>query len=367
MNYFTDLFSPETYQAFSNSNREVSGFRLTQRASANRVQIGDRFVCYVTRLSRWVGILEALSLVYEDHTPIFLEKDDPFVVRFRVKPIAWLPIYRAIPIHENEIWNSLSFTKGYDKSSSTWTGKVRRSLNEIDGADAKLLEGKLIAQLDSERTYPLEEHDNKKLVTHKVRTADKVISVTVPDDIQVEAEVGAEVATEIRESIKIQALIASIGAKMGFKIWLPKSDRGSVFEEWKPESFPVLDILPLNYDDTTLKTIERIDVLWLKGRYIVRAFEVEHSTSIYSGMLRMADLLALVPNMDINLHIVAPYSRREKVFQELRRPVFSLLDKGPLSESCTFISYDSLRELGALKHIAYTSDGILEEYAESVE
>ncbi len=81
----------------------------------------------------------------------------------------------------------------------------------------------------------------------------------------------------------------------------------------------------------------------------------------------MTDLLALQPNMDINLHIVAPCTRREKVFQELRRPVFSLLDKGPLSESYTYISYDSLRELAALPHIAHTSDSILEEYAESVD
>jgi hypothetical protein len=93
----------------------------------------------------------------------------------------------------------------------------------------------------------------------------------------------------------------------------------------------------------TLRTIEQIDVLWLRGRAIKRAFEVEHTTSIYSGILRMADLLALQPNMDIRLHIVAPVARRDKVFQELRRPVFSLLDRGPLSESCSFLSYDSIR------------------------
>jgi hypothetical protein len=69
-----------------------------------------------------------------------------------------------------------------------------------------------------------------------------------------------------------------------------------------------------------LKTIEQIDVLWLKGRAIKRAFEVEHSTSIYSGILRMADLLALQPNMDIRLHIVAPIPRRGKVFHELGVP-----------------------------------------------
>lgn len=108
-------------------------------------------------------------------------------------------------------------------------------------------------------------------------------------------------------------------------------------------------------------------MLWLKGRAIRRAFEVEHTTSIYSGILRMADLLALQPNMDIRLHIVAPSERREKVFQELIRPVFSFLDKGPLSESCTFLSYDSVRELAKEKHLAHLSDGVLDDYAEPAE
>jgi hypothetical protein len=57
---------------------------------------------------------------------------------------------------------------------------------------------------------------------------------------------------------------------------------------------------PLSYDTTTLDTIERIDVLWLDGRSIARAFEVEHTTAVYSGLLRMADLLALIPNKSDN-------------------------------------------------------------------
>jgi len=178
---------------------------------------------------------------------------------------------------------------------------------------------------------------------------------------------GALTAAEVRESTKVQALLASIGAKMGMRIWIPRSDRNSVLAEWESGHELLLDELPLNYDETTLRTIEQIDVLWLRRRAIVRAFEVEHTTSIYSGILRMADLLALQPNMDIKLHIVAPAERREKVFQEIRRPVFSLLEKGPLSESCTFLSYDSVRELAKEKHLAHLSDDVLEEYAEEAE
>jgi kynureninase len=81
----------------------------------------------------------------------------------------------------------------------------------------------------------------------------------------------------------------------------------------------------------------------------------------------MADLLALQPNMDIKLHIVAPLAKRDKVFNEIRRPVFSLLDRGPLAESCTYLSYDSLSEVASQKHVAYLSDRVLDEYAEEAD
>ena len=123
----------------------------------------------------------------------------------------------------------------------------------------------------------------------------------------------------------------------------------------------------MNYDDVTLGTVEQIDVLWLKRRSIVRAFEVERTTAIYSGILRMADLLALQPTMDIKLHIVAPEQRREKVFQEIQRPVFSLLERAPLSECCTFISYDKLEDLGHERHLSHLSDTVIDEYAEEAE
>ena len=71
--------------------------------------------------------------------------------------------------------------------------------------------------------------------------------------------------------------------------------------------------------------------------------------------------------MDIKLHIVAPTTKRDKVFQEIRRPVFSLLEKGPLVDSCTYLSYDSLRELASQKHLVHLSDTVLDEYAEEVE
>ena len=198
-----------------------------------------------------------------------------------------------------------------------------------------------------------------------VKTLEGEVSVVVPKDDDEEEEQVSPPTPEARQSIQFQAKLVEIGAIMGFKVWVPRGDRSRVRELVQGNYHPaLLQDLPLNYDETTLDTIEQIDVLWLKGRSIARAFEVEHSTAVYSGLLRMADLLALQPNMDIRLHIVAPEERREKVFHEMLRPVFSLLDRGPLSASCTFISYDSVGDIRSLEHLAYTNDSIIKEYEE---
>jgi hypothetical protein len=205
-----------------------------------------------------------------------------------------------------------------------------------------------------------------------IKTTEGEIAVTVPSDEdeieEKESSVPEAKTLETRQSILIQAKLARIGALMGFKVWIPRADRNRVSNLLTAkEQSALLEDLPLNYDDTTLYTIELIDVLWLKGRSIVRAFEVEQTTAVYSGLLRMADLIALQPNMDIRLHIVAPDERREKVFTEMRRPVFSVLERGPLSRRSTFLSYESVEAMDRLKHLAHTNDSIITDYEERAE
>ena len=85
MKYWTDLFTPETYEAFTNSDRTISGFRESQRSMAGTVNVGDRFICYMVTLSRWIGVLEVVEEPFIDRTPISYPENDPFVVRFKVK------------------------------------------------------------------------------------------------------------------------------------------------------------------------------------------------------------------------------------------------------------------------------------------
>ena len=54
------------------------------------------------------------------------------------------------------------------------------------------------------------------------------------------------------------------------------------------------------------------------------AFEVEHTTSIYSGIVRMLDLALGAPEQAVtSLYLVTPDGRVGDVMAQLRRPAFS--------------------------------------------
>ena len=118
---------------------------------------------------------------------------------------------------------------------------------------------------------------------------------------------------EVRAHTEIQWLLLTLGSGMGLDVWVARNDRGGSFDGRRFADLPrLLDRLPRQFDDVTHRTIELIDVLWLRGTAIVAAFEIESTTAIYSGLLRMADLLAMQPNVDIPLYLVAPDERRRR-------------------------------------------------------
>ena len=143
----------------------------------------------------------------------------------------------------------------------------------------------------------------------------------------------------------VQATLAKFGLATGCEVWVPKNDRQRVTRA-APEiaDSRLLGRLPIAFGGIAEETIANIDVLWFKGRRIVAAFEVEHSTSIYSGLLRMADLASVFPNLPFPLYVVAPDDRRAAVRAEITRPVFDRLSP-PLSEVARFIGYQRLADL----------------------
>ncbi|MGA2075502.1 MAG: hypothetical protein ABSH52_18585 [Terriglobia bacterium] len=349
MEYWVDLFTGTTWTEFRKAGSSVSGFRASQKAIAKRIKPGDVFVCYLTGVMRWVGALEVIG-PSDDKTPIW--KFDDFPVRFAVKPLIMLTPETGTPM--DEIEGRVSFFEG-PRDRGKFKGFVRNSPRRFRRKE----DGDLILDLlrQAEHTPVTRPVDPKKLARKPLfkveRKKGKVVVPTLvsvpepePEPEEVSAPMAnstATVASTTRHT-EIQFHLLSLGAEMGFDLWVARNDRNKKWTNQTLGELPgMVAELPTQFNRATNQTIELIDVLWLKGNSIVAAFEVESTTSIYSGLLRMSDLLALQPNLEIDLFLVAPDDRRDKVEQELMRPTFNLLEK-PLSSVCGFLAFSKLME-----------------------
>lgn len=135
---------------------------------------------------------------------------------------------------------------------------------------------------------------------------------------------------------QVQWMLAKIGKKMGYNIWIASNDRNRKYQNETLGSFSEKELPPLGLGENAQKIIEYIDVIWLKGsKHIVAAFEVERTTKIFSGLLRMSDLVVEAPNAIFPLYIIAPENRQNEIKKQLLRPTFQSLG---LHERCGFFS-----------------------------
>lgn len=359
--YWLDLFSARTWQEFLKAGADVSGFRERQWHSVERIRVGDVLLCYLTGVSRLVGALEVTRPAFRDSTPIWGE--EVFPCRVGVKAMITLTPATGVPILE--LRDRLSIFN--PDHPNAWTGRVRGSPSRWSAADGQAVMLALTQAGENPVQRPIDplkmERRPRALRASKIKA-----DVTIPDRQEESTEPGPELR-EPSDHTEVQWLLLKLGSDIGFEVWAARSDRS---RDWKGHRFSDLpkfrQHLPRQFDEATNRTIEQIDVLWLQASSIVAAFEIENTTSVYSGLLRMSDLVAMQPNLSIPLYIVAPDERRGKVFSEINRPTFTRLAP-PLSQTCRFIAFSSLRNwiTQYASIIAYLRPDFLLELSESCE
>jgi hypothetical protein len=357
-NYWLDLFTGTTWKEFLDSGAEVSGFREGRWKTVQRIKPGDYLLCYLTGVSRFIGILEVLSTAFRDDTLIW--KDEDFPARLKVRVVVKLTPETAVPVHD--LKDSLSVFQNL-KSPHAWTGHFRGSPAKWKPSDGEAV---VRAVMEAERNPVVRPVDPRKLARRPKGIKTKIGLVTVPEGDEVTEETPTTVI-EPSSHTEVQWLLLKLGSKMGLDVWVARNDRNRVVDGQRFADLPRMkDELPLQFDEVTNRTIELIDVIWLKGNAIVAAFEIESTTLIYSGLLRMSDLIAMQPNLNIPLYLVAPDERRDKVITEVNRPTFSRLSP-PMSQMCRFISFSALRDQisQVASVVRYLKPEFLEEMSES--
>lgn len=125
---------------------------------------------------------------------------------------------------------------------------------------------------------------------------------------------------------EVQGWLKELGQALGFDVWVAANDRG---RSWRGGRLGdgCLEALPSTIDGAPgTEAIRLIDVLWLErsSANVAAAFEVEHTTSIYSGIVRLLDLALGTEGKAVQgLYLVAPDDRESEVRDQLRRPAFA--------------------------------------------
>lgn len=353
MRYFTSIYSVETYSQFSAGDRSLAVFSAKNKPLLAKIQPGDRIVCYLAGLSAFFAVLEVMGALRD------LADGSPYPLAFPVRILAWQNQGTMLPVKREAVWQALSFTHYRPVGAGGWNATLRRSGTRMLEEDGHTITRLLLA-LDERPEpdgFPAEAWTRSPEATAGATVCETTDPVVRPEPVG---------APEYRTSLKMQAVLADIGATMGFQVWIPAADRGAVEALMNSETDCLLHQLPaaLVSDPVALRTIEQIDVLWLYKSTVKRAFEVEHTTAVYSGILRMADLLALQPNFHTRLHLVAPAERRAKVFHELARPAFSMYPQGAMFALCTYIEYEALKRLADSPFLRSMNDSALDLIAE---
>jgi type II restriction enzyme len=128
-----------------------------------------------------------------------------------------------------------------------------------------------------------------------------------------------------RTHTEIQGWLRDLGRALGFEVWVAANDRSRALGGGRLGD-GCLESLPVAISEGAGgEAVRLIDVLWLEASLatVVAAFEVEHTTSIYSGIVRLLDLaLGSSGGAARGLFLVAPDDREAEVRVQLRRPAF---------------------------------------------
>jgi len=151
--------------------------------------------------------------------------------------------------------------------------------------------------------------------------------------------------------------LIQIGKLLNFDVWVASDLKNVVTSDIRLGDLTLDDLSIPGVSGAPLSILKRIDVLWLKNKDVVIAgFEVEHTTPIFSGLLRFFDLFISIPSFDIRTFIVAPDRRVNQVKNQFNRKTFQKLIN-ETRKKIGVIYYSSLNDGYGIIESIYKSGG----------
>lgn len=159
-------------------------------------------------------------------------------------------------------------------------------------------------------------------------------------------ETGLDIDLQRRHA-QIQVALFLIGYQLNYRTWIAQNDKGLLYQNKRICEYPgvISDLrnerLLMAYGEAAQAAL-LIDCIWFKnGKLMPAVMEVEHSTGVRSGLLRMKKFKDQLPPFPSRWVIVAPDADRDLVLRECQAPQFHDLDP-------KFFPYSAVEELYSL-------------------
>ena len=145
--------------------------------------------------------------------------------------------------------------------------------------------------------------------------------------------------------------LLTIGNLLGCEVWVANDLKNKIVNNQRLGDLSIENLEIPGFKKEVLTILRGIDLLWLKNGIINAGFEVEHTTQIFSGLLRFTDLFLSMPNLNIDAFIVAPNNRKNQVETQFDRITFKHILKDHSSKIKTIyysslnLGYDNVQEV----------------------
>jgi hypothetical protein len=140
--------------------------------------------------------------------------------------------------------------------------------------------------------------------------------------------------------LEMMYYIVKIGILKGHNVWVAINDRNKEYNNEKLSEICLTEI-PNFTQPQTIAQAKYIDVIWFLKNTAnpVRFFEIEKSTTIYSGLLRFNDVKIDFPISKAT--IVIPEDRKNLFEKQINRRTFTLSE---LSDVCDHITFEDIKK-----------------------
>jgi len=187
------------------------------------------------------------------------------------------------------------------------------------------------------------EYDNTLFEEQNIQIKNKVEKKNdnfVPDEIKIDSHEKAELT------------LLLLGNLLGYDTYTP--DRSKEAEGNILSNIATLKELPYFGSDKIMESASNIDVVWVKDEWPEYFFEVEHTTGITPGLLR---IYRVAPKISAKCFIISSSANLSKFKREIEKPPFK-----EMKDRYKFKSYEELEKIYSItKQFIQTKDSFFEE------